>query len=225
MNRELDAYFSLAEKRPELFAGSSTLPICMDRETLLEYQKETGCALGITADNSPYFYLLSDLIQPTGADPFVYMRVVPCSDCGGSVILPRWRDDAAGEDLFGVLRIFRHAIRREVLELPRGYMDPSAASPEENAIKELREELGVEPRYISGVKMLGTSYPDTGLTAGKVNHFLVSITGPHPNCSCGHEGIQEALWLTRDQLLERLRNGEIVDGMTQNALLQFFLRG
>lgn len=224
MNRELELYFSLAEERPELFRPSPELPICMDRDILLHYRDGAGRTPGVLVDNSPYFYLLSDLIRPAVGGQFTFMRVVPCSDCGGSVILPRWRDGDTGEVYFGLLRIFRHGARREMLELPRGHMDPAAPSPEENARKELREELGVRPGDIASVRLLGTSYPDSGLTAGKVYHFLVDLTGPRPEGSRGHEGIRRAEWLTRAQLLEGIRSGEITDGMTQTALLHFLLQ-
>lgn len=48
-------YFQLAARRPELFAPSDQIPLCMDEETLRNYSASTGKPVGVVYDNSPYY--------------------------------------------------------------------------------------------------------------------------------------------------------------------------
>ena len=54
-------YFQLAARRPELFAPSDQIPLCIDEETLRNYSASTGKPVGVVYDNSPYYFVLADL--------------------------------------------------------------------------------------------------------------------------------------------------------------------
>ena len=216
----IEDYLELVSQRPELFADADQLRISTDRAAMLEFEQKTGKKVGIVHNNAPYQYILSDLI--VGQKPFAYIRVVPCEREAGTVMLPRWKD-AGGNEYFGVLRIYRHALRSYALELPRGHLD-LGLTPEENAVKELREEFGISRRSVRSLVELGRGYADSGLTSGLVRFYLADVTGQRPTASCGHEGIRGGIWLTRRELLDAIRDGAITDGMTMNALLHFLLK-
>lgn len=215
----IESYLCLQQSRPELFTYADTLPINTDRLAMLEFEVSTGKHIGLVHNNAPYQYILSDLID--GKKQFAYIRVVPVSPEGGTVTLPRWTDND-GNEFFGVLEIYRHALRTTVTELPRGHLDPDL-TPEENAEKELKEELGVLKDNISSIQEIGCCHPDSGLTSALVRYFLVDLTGPRPEAVNGHEGIRSGRWLTRQELTAMLRDGQITDGMTCNAFLHFLL--
>ena len=216
----IEGYLCLQQSRPELFTSAAALPINANKLAMLEFEARTGKHIGLVHNNTPYQYILSDLID--GKKQFAYIRVVPVSPEGGTVTLPRWTD-ADGNEFFGVLEIYRHALRTTVTELPRGHLEPGL-TPEENAEKELKEELGVRGENISSIQEIGSCHPDSGLTSALVRYFIVDLQGPRPEAVTGHEGIRSGRWLTRQELTAMLRNGQITDGMTCNAFLHFLLR-
>lgn len=219
MNPELKKYFVLMEKQPDLFKASDELPICTDKHILIEFQEKTGRTLGVITENRGYWMLLADLIQPQMASPFVYMRVVPYSG-GGSVILPVYCQGSAPK--FGLLHNFRHSIRKNVYELPRGHQE-EGLSPEENAKKELCEELKLSHDQIDRVINLGTVMPDSGLTAAEVSLFAAEIIGKEPPVgNIGHEGIKELLWVDRETL-EKMIETDITDSFTITAYTRYML--
>ncbi len=215
----IEGYLELVGARPELFKNGEQLRICTDRAAMLEFEEKTGKHVGLVHSNKPYQYILSDLIE--GQKPFSYLRVVPCEKEAGTVMLPRWADDR-GNAYFGILKLYRHALRAPALELPRGHLDPGL-TPAENAVKELGEEFGILRENVAALELLGCGYADSGLSSGLVRFYLVDVTGPRPKASCGHEGIQGGLWLSAAELLDAIREGRITDGMTMNALLHMLL--
>ncbi len=221
LKRRIEGYFALAAKNPASFRDSSLTPLIMDRHTLLRFEAKTGRSVGLVFDNSPYFYGIADLID--GQTPYIYGRVLyPDRRSSGTVMIPRL---ICGEEppLFGLLDIFRHAIRaRSGGEFPRGFQEPSI-TPAENAAKELREELGIPSEQLISLTLLGRTRADTGLSSGTAQIYLADIAGPIPQAAVGSEGIAAAEWLPEDELQRRIRDGMILDGFTQTAYLQYLL--
>ena len=119
---------------------------------------------------------------------------------------------------YGLLQVYRHSLRGlSGGEFPRGYQC-RGISPEENAKKELWEELGIPPEQVTELTFLGRSRPDTGLSGGSVSIYLARVAAA-PAPSLGYEGITGLEWLSREELLRRLEAGEITDGPTQSAIL------
>lgn len=129
-------YFQLAARRPELFAPSDQIPLCMDEETLRGYSASTGRPVGVVYDNSPYYFVLADLCIRENGELYTYARVVYPHKSNGVVVIP------CRNGRFGLLSIFRHPPRMESGgEFPRGFGED--LTPAENGAKELWEELGV----------------------------------------------------------------------------------
>jgi ADP-ribose pyrophosphatase len=202
----IDAYFALAAQRPELFAPSESVPLVMDEGRMRDFARTAEKSMGLVYDNRPYYMVLADLCGREGRE-FSYARVVyPQPGTNGAVAIPR-----RGET-FGLLRLFRHAPRAEGLEFPRGFAE-QGLSPEENIRKELREEMGAQ---VTAVTYLGSVQADTGLSAGCAQVFLAETA--EAAAAVGHEGIRELLWLTKEELRQKISAGEITDGFTLSAL-------
>ena len=140
LEKQIEDYFALMETRPELFRPSELYPICTDRRMLLAFEEETGRPAGLVFDNLPYYQPVADLIL--GEPPYLYGRVVyPDPSVGGTVMVPLL-ETAEGPG-YGLLQVYRHSIRGlSGGEFPRGYQC-QGISPEENAKKELWEELAI----------------------------------------------------------------------------------
>lgn len=213
---QITHYFQLVKERPELFAPSQHIPLCLDEATLRAFSASTGKPVGVVYDNSPYYRVLADVcIKPDG-QLYTYARVIyPHSDSNGVVVIPR-----RGER-FGLLSIFRHPPRCESGgEFPRGYAED--LSPAENAAKELWEEIGarVNPKELI---YLGEIQTDTGLSAGRVQVYLAQVQEaavPEDN----GEGIHGLHWLTQEELMAQVADGTITDGLTLSAFLQYLSR-
>ena len=81
-------YFQLAARRPELFAPSDQIPLCMDEETLRNYSASTGKPVGVVYDNSPYYFVLADLCIRENGELYTYARVVYPHKSNGVVVIP-----------------------------------------------------------------------------------------------------------------------------------------
>ena len=90
-------------------------------------------------------------------------EVVEHVDC--VVILPI---DSNGNLL--LVRQYRHAVDKELLELPAGSIDPGE-TPEQAAIRELREETGYKPGKLEG---LGGFYAAPGYCTEYLHFFRAS---------------------------------------------------
>lgn len=219
--RQIEGYFALAARRPELFAPSERFPLKLDRRAMLTFWEETGRPVGLVFDNRDYYQVVADLID--APKPYAYARVLyPDAKGNGTVIVPRLLRPE-GEPLFGLLHIFRHTIRRMAGgEFPRGFQAPGI-TPEENAAKELNEEFGVPAGQLIRLTWLGETRADTGLSSGQVQIYLADLTGSLPQPAVGEEGIAGAEWIGQNELLRRIRDGVILDGMTQTAMLLYAL--
>lgn len=222
LEERIEGYFRLARNRPDLFTPSGHCPILMDRYAMLSFTERTQKPVGLVFDNSPYYMVVSDLCG--GVDRlYAYSRILyPDAQGNGTVIIPRLLRNGQ-PPLFGILHVFRHSIRMmSGGEFPRGFQAPGI-TPLENSAKELWEEFRISADRLSALTLLGHSRPDTGLSGGQVQIYLADVSGAPSQANIGHEGITESEWLTEEELLDRIRTGVILDGMTQTAMLLFQL--
>ena len=202
-SKELKDYFTLMGERPELFLESEIYPIVKDYETILKFEKDTGKKIGVLYA-SEYNMLLADLIHPEGKEMFVYERIVPVEP--NSIVVV-----AICQNRFVLLKQYRHAIRDFQYSFVRGY-GAFGLSPEENAEKELFEEIGSQ--FISS-KFLGYITADSGLTAGITAVYLCEITEPKYKSIA--EGIKEVHLVDPAELEKMIAERDINDGMTLAA--------
>jgi ADP-ribose pyrophosphatase len=129
---------------------------------------------------------------------------------GAAVIVPFTADDEVI-----LVRQFRHAIGKTLLELPAGTLEPGE-DPEVCAARELMEETGFRAGKIAP---LGIVYPSPGVL-GEVMHFFAARdlvpceSRPDPG-----ENI-EVVRMPISEALKGIRSGAVNDGKTVIGLMK-----
>jgi ADP-ribose pyrophosphatase len=130
-----------------------------------------------------------------------------------SVVLIPMQDD--GQVV--LIQQYRHALQRELWELPAGSLDPGE-SPEAAAARECEEEIGLVPTRI---ERLCSLYPTPGYCDEEMIFFRVSGLGPPPPDSPHQpdddEDIQSRA-MTIGEAKAMVARGEVVDLKTAYGL-------
>jgi len=219
----LTAYQELAASRPELFeTAPGGVRILLDPAEIanvedavarqLEEKKlpAEGAEVGVVL-HDPWFYVLRDAVEfPDGARR-THARAV--NRLGhGAAALPL----LAGRIVLA--RHFRHAVRRWLLEIPRGAIE-CGKSPEETARAEIREEIGGR---VLKIAPLGFLYGTSNLSANGAHLFLAELESVgQPQLGEGIGSIEEFSIPEFENLLLR---GEILDSFTVAAYTHAKLR-
>ena len=128
---------------------------------------------------------------------------------GSAVILPLLDDGRVC-----LVRNYRVAIGRPLLELPAGTLEPDE-DPLEAAARELAEETG----YRAGrIVYLISLYPSPGILDEHMRLYVAQDLTPGPLSLDPGEELHPLL-LTWPEALEMIRTGEIQDGKTVAGLL------
>jgi len=128
---------------------------------------------------------------------------------GASAVLPLTEE---GDVL--LVRQFRYALGREILEVPAGLKEPGE-SPEECARRETEEETGFRPGSLTH---LFDYYSSPGYCTECVSIYLakdLTETSQHLDPDEDVTVIRMPL----EEAVEKVRSGEIVDGKTIAALM------
>ena len=206
LGSEWDAYMRLVEERPELFRQADELRIVLDEAAVEEFQSKSGRTIGV-AYASPYRMMLVDLVEDPSGRRYAYERVAGARRTGPAVVSVAVRDGS-----FLLVDQFRHPLRGRQLGFVRGIGEPGLTA-EENARKELSEELGAD---VLSVGRLGSIVADSGLD-GTVAETVLCEVGSY-SAHIGHEGIVGAMEIPGDELRRMVAAGEITDCFTLSAL-------
>ncbi|MGA8849729.1 MAG: NUDIX hydrolase [Dehalococcoidia bacterium] len=140
-------------------------------------------------------------------------EVVEHSDCIAVVAL-----DEQGNIL--LVRQFRHAVDRFLLEIPAGGIDPGE-EPMDSVRRELQEEIGYFPRKID---KLGGFYATPGYGTEYLHCFLATDLVPAHLVAEDTDEI-ELVRVSPDEIPRLIASGEICDAKSIAALLTFlFIR-
>ena len=120
--------------------------------------------------------------------------------------------DRQGRFLF--VRQYRHPAGQRLIEIPAGTLE-EGESPEETALRELKEEGGIIARNL---KFVTKFYVAPGYTTELIHLFYVDEFDIVENEPEEDEDI-EILWIEDEEALRMVRRGEIVDAKTIIALL------
>lgn len=123
------------------------------------------------------------------------------------------------EDKIVLLDVFRQGTMRHEIELPRGCSEPSS-SPEENAIREIKEEIGSE---VLSLTSLGTCVADTAWGTGDVYFFIAKIDRVRQLQK--EENIESYSLYTFNELIQMINQEKIQDGFTLSAITKAISRG
>lgn len=170
--------------------------------------------LAYSSDDNKWVKLYFDKVRfPSGREGR-YNRIVSGGGQCGVVIL------ATIGNKIGLVGQYRYPVGQFMWELPRGFGE--AATSEEDATRELREELGVTPLHF---RELGIVHPDSGLmqTAAKLLYAKCKIDEDMPQSD--PDEIDDVQWLTRDEVVSRIADGQITDGFTLAAVMRALALG
>jgi ADP-ribose pyrophosphatase len=222
-------YIKLIESYPGAFKNPSdanlgihitTDPVQMD--TVEEDMKKRLAAKGLPEQwaevgivyQDQYSMILRDAVyfQP-GNKSGTYIRRFTPGEISGSVILPVYRQSVC------MIRIFRHALRRWVLELPRGFSDPGQ-TPLQNAERELLEEIGGKASHIYD---MGCMIENSGMGNAKAALFYADLE--EVGSVEKEEGIEKISFVPVKEFAEMIRGGSLEDSFTLCAALRAILLG
>lgn len=201
---EWERYLAATTNDPD--GASAPIKVIKDHGQVLEFEREPqGVPIGIMY-SSPYSQLIVDLVEDKTGRRFAYERLIP-TNSGAVVIVPSF------EGKLVLLRQFRHALRSYQLSFPRGYGEPGL-SAEENAAKELHEELGASAA--GDLTYLGSVVADSGLSGNEASVFACIMD--ELTVKRGYEGIEGYELFTPEELDAAICEGRITDGFTLSAL-------
>ena len=179
----------------------------------IEFLSGVDEPLPIVFENK-YVTIVEDPVMFPSGKQGSYLRIFETGDLAGQrgvVVLPR----AQGK--FYLVKIFRHATRSWHLELPRGFADPGCTS-EENARREIKEELGVS---VIDLTKVGSVCPNSGMAVSKVDIILAELE-EEPNLEKADLETEAILSYQRfdaEELWTLIQSGGIDDGFTLSALM------
>lgn len=117
-----------------------------------------------------------------------------------------------------LVRQFRHAVGKSLLEIPAGCIDPGE-EPIESVRRELQEEIGYFPRKI---KRLTGFYATPGYGTEYLHCFLATDLVPARLVAEDTEDI-ELVRVSADQIPKLIASGDICDAKSIAGLLMFLV--
>lgn len=118
------------------------------------------------------------------------------------------------EDNVILVRQYRHAVGRELLELPAGGIEPGE-EPAHSALRELEEETGYTARRI---ERIGGAYTAPGYSTEFMHLFMAEGLEPGPSRAEDDEIIQ-VMPTPVGRIRGMMESGEICDGKSVIGLL------
>lgn len=230
MDEHRQEYFAFAERNPELFINppGAIFTILLDEHEIDQVEEgarerlrakgrpEAWARVGI-AYQDQYLMILRDAVRFPDGSTNTYIRVVdPEGGAHGVIVL------AVHQGNVLLLNHFRHATRHWHLEIPRGFGEPGL-SGEENARRELEEEVGATAEHVTRIVPLGGLHPDTGSGTEADYMFFAELNGyEHPD---EHEAIAEIRPVPIADFEEMIRTDQITDGYTLAAYARAKAKG
>jgi ADP-ribose pyrophosphatase len=114
-----------------------------------------------------------------------------------------------------LVRQYRTALGRAILEIPAGIIDPGE-SPEEAGRRECEEETGMKPGRLT---RLCRFYHSVGFSTGHIDLYGAAELTPSPRRHAEAGEMLERVVLPFGRLAEMVDAGEIVDSKTIIAVL------
>lgn len=136
---------------------------------------------------------------------------------GAAAIVPVLGDPDAVDPEIVLLRQFRYAAGGEIYEIPAGRPDRDGEPWEEVARRELEEETG----WVAGrLRRLNTIYTTPGFTDERIHTFLATDLSRGRTDRDTDEFV-EVVSLPISGILQRIRDGTIIDAKSVSALLYY----
>ena len=222
--KRIEYYLEFARKHPKHFANNTgSVRIVFDLQKIYAAEKASRIrnqALGLPPEGSqvgiisedPWVTVIRDAVEFSDGDIRLHTRTMNRNN-EGVAILPFF------ENQIILIRHFRHALRKSILEIPRGAIDENTTI-EQTARNELLEEIG---GLASELIPLGFIYGTTNLFANGSYLFFTKLEAlGSPQLDEGVEAIERYSVKEFESLLLA---GEIQETHTISAFCQARLRG
>ncbi|MCH5186239.1 MAG: NUDIX hydrolase [Oscillospiraceae bacterium] len=213
---KIDKYLELVKKYPDAFDNSANeLEIITDRNTLYEKQKNLYSTadsknqplewydLGIVAQDA-WVIVLRDLVKFPNGRYGGYIRMINRKSqlemSGKDVVIL-----VKQEDMLLLMKHFRHDDRTWHWECPRGFGE-SGLTPEENALKEVKEETGLK---VTDIIQLNKD-------DDRVIYFIANCIGSVNNAD-KMESISDYKFVGVSEFKQMITNGFVNDQYTIKA--------
>jgi len=161
----------------------------------------------LACENSKFEVFFDHIEWTDGQQVKDYLVVAPRSRTAdlvtGVSVLP------VVEGRFGLIRVYRHAIRDYVWELPRGFIDEGETALT-SAVRELEEEAGLICRE-EDMQSLGMIAPEAGTLAGRVHLFAALNCVQTKPFDAGEFGHQDLRFFEAAEIAMMAANSEIQD--------------
>ncbi|KIM00191.1 ADP-ribose pyrophosphatase [Paramagnetospirillum magnetotacticum MS-1] len=218
-------YRELVETRPGLFDRSEGgIAILLDEGDIAAASKlvarrnrakglpASSASIGVLVEDA-YILVLRDAVRFPDGSLGTHNRVIYANGARGVGVLPLL------DGRIVLLRVFRHAIGRFLLEIPRGSVE-AGDELEETVLREIAEETG---GHVTTASHLGRSFCDTSLSNAGLDYFLAQLSCVgEPQLS---EGIFDIVMVTPERFAEMVMTGEMEDTHAVNAFCMARLRG
>lgn len=209
MNTEnIKEYLEFIKENKSLYQANEVLEVVTDPATIEEYCAKNNARIGVVY-RSKHNIMVVDLVRNKAGRLFAYERIVKTVSGNSVVIMPFLN----GKIL--LLKQFRHALGEYQLAFPRGYGEENI-SPEENARKEISEELNCNAENIS---YLGRIVADSGVCGEMVCAFQCSISLPAVDGV--YEDIASFITVTEDEFCDMAKKGLINDSFTLSTFMLY----
>ena len=176
-----------------------------------------GKRTGILLDDGAHLFVRDPVRFPSGATE-CRMRVIGKTEFDGPngvAVL------AMSEGRFVLREIYRHATRSWELEITRGRRE-TGQTPRQAVRAEIKQELGYA---VKKIHLLGMIRPDSALFSAHLEVYFAELGArgePEPEDT---EAFGEIVYLTPEELSDRILDGTIRDSYTMGAFLMARLRG
>lgn len=185
------------------------------KNELCNYEEVHDMSFGLIYKSKFNMLVVDPVINKTTGKIFPYERLVSPIGKSGVVILAEYH----GKFIF--LKQFRHALRKEMLALPRGYAEEDSKTPMEDAVREIIEEINGQ--IIGQPIELGRIASDSGSTNNQAHVFYMQLENYEKNTE-SNEGIKSILELSEEEVIHSIYNNEITDGFTLGAFTLYRIR-
>lgn len=222
-----DKYFTLVEEYPELFVNppGQIITILLDENEIRQAEAAVAerlakrglppewAQVGVTYQDQ-YLLMLRDAVRFPDGSLGTYIRAIsPGRGAPGVIVLPACKGQIV------LVRHFRHGTRTWHWEIPRGFGE-AGASPEENARRELEEEIGAAPTQVVSLGSVNLDTDSSGLPDEMFYADIASYGQPELA-----EAITELRAVPVHEFERMVRDGEINEGYTLAAYARAKAKG
>jgi ADP-ribose pyrophosphatase len=214
--KPLDRYFDLLKEYPHLITeplGEGVIKVITDSAEIASWQKKRKeellrdgrplewAEIGVLVDD-PWYWVIRDLVEFPNGFRNGYIRFVNRKSLEGGynvIVLPKINHKIL------LIKHFRHETRTWHWETPRGFGEPGL-SAKENAMKELKEEIGITAVSLDELAHIKNS-------DGSTVFFLAELKSDDIQLDLG-EGIVQFKLVSISELEEWIRSGKLTDAYT-----------